>query len=709
MKSADLYHTRLFVLFGAAVVVLAQVQRVPQVSFTAEQSDQGRTAYLQNCASCHGDNLDDGRFGPPLRGFSFRQTWSEKTVGELLDYTMTSMPPAQPGGLDDEIYAALVASLLEANGLLPGDTPLSSDPSELQAFRIPLEVPSSQERLHQYSLGVGSDTPLPDWPAPENPLDSYRAVTDALLSEPPAGDWLTWRRGYDDSGFSPLDQITRENVDGLRVAWSLSLPPGPNLATPLEHDGVLFVHSYGDNLQALDAATGDELWHYSRRLPKGTNPGVKRSFALYEDKVYLSTSDAHIIALNVKTGEVVWDRPVSGPGERWNTTSGPLVARGKVMQGVNGQVRGGAYIVALNAETGVEEWRFHTVAQPDEPGGNTWNGLALEDRSGGSVWTSGSYDPESNLAFFGAAPTYDTGPLRDPVDQPGVTNDALYTDSTIALNPDTGELVWYYQHMANDQWDLDWAFERQIVELPQPGGGAKKMVVTAGKPGIYDVLTASDGRYEFSIDMGLQNFVKAIDPETGAKTIDPKLVPGAGEAILVCPHAVGGRNWIPGALNPETKIIYVPAVEACMQMIPVEGRGFVSTGVRVSLVPRPDGDGRYGRLQAINLKTRQTQWIERQRAAQTTGVLATAGGLVFAGALDRWLTAYDDSSGETLWRVRLNDVPNSPPITYMVDGKQYVAIVVGYGGIQPSTFAGLTPEIPLPAARSSSIWVFALP
>lgn len=694
---------------GAAMLLLAQAQQTPQLSFSAAQSDQGRIAYEQNCASCHGDNLNDGRFGPPLRGQAFRQKWAEKTVGELLSYIATSMPPAQPGALGDTTYAALVAAMLEANGLRPGTRELSPDPTKLQGVRMPLEVPSGQQQLHEYSLGVSANANLPSWPAPPNPLNSFRPVTDALLSSPPREDWLTWRRGHDDSGYSPLDEIKKENVERLRVAWSLTLPPGPNLATPLVHDGVIFVHSYGDHLQALDAVTGDELWHYARRLPQGRTPAVQRSFALYGDKVYLSTSDAHVVALNAKTGDLVWDRSVNNAGERWNTTGGPLVAKGKVMQGVNGQGSGGAYIVALDAETGVEAWRFHTVARPDEPGGNTWNGLPLEKRSGGSVWTSGSYDPRLNLAFFGAAPTYDTGPLRNSVNQPGMTNKALYTGSTIALNPDTGKLVWFYQHMPNDQWDLDWAFERQVIELSIEGE-TKKLVVTSGKPGIYDAVDAASGHYEFSFDMGLQNFVTAIDPKTGAKTIDPKLIPGAGEVILVCPHAVGGRNWIPGAYNPVTKLLYVPAVEACMQMIPVEqgARGFVSTGVRLNLVPRPDGDGRYGRLQAINLATKQTQWTERQRAAQTTGVLATAGGLVFAGALDRWLTAYDDASGKPLWRVRLNDVPNSSPITYMVGGKQYLAIVVGYGGIQPSTFAGLTPEIPLPVARSSAIWVFAL-
>jgi len=567
---------------------------------------------------------------------------------------------------------------------------------------------SQQQQLRANSPGggVAADTVLPPWPAPRNPLNTITPVTDAMLSNPPVGDWLTWRRTYDDLGFSPLKQITRDNVKNLRVAWSLSIPPGANEATPLVHDGVIFVHSFNDNVQALDAATGDELWHYSRKLPEGVRASVKRNMALYSNKLFAGTSDLHVIALDVKTGALVWDQPIASPADGWTLTGGPLVAKGKVMQGIAGRGKGGAYVAALDSETGKEAWRFHSIARPDEPGGNTWNDLPLDQRSGGSVWTAGSYDPDLNLVFVGPAPTYDTGPLRNPVGKPGVTNDALYTNATVAINPDSGKVVWYYQHVPNDQWDFDWAFERQIVSL-----GGKKLVVTAGKPGVYDAVEAEQGKYVFSFDMGLQNFITSIDPVTGVKKIDPKLIPGTGQPMVVCPHAGGGRSWLPGSYNPDTRMLYVPAVETCMNLNPTQPgqRGFLSTGVGVNVRPRPDSDGKYGRVQAINLETKKTVWMERQRAPQSTGILATAAGVVFAGALDRWLTAYDDANGKALWKVRLNDVPNSAPITYTVNGKQYVAVVVGYGGAQAASFPQLTPEIPLPVTRSAAIWVFELP
>ena len=200
----------------------------------------------------------------------------------------------------------------------------------------------------------------------------------------------------------------------------------------------------------------------------------------------------HVVALDAKTGAVVWDTAIASEGSGFGLTGGPLVARGKVMQGVNGQAPGGAYIVALDAASGKEAWRFYSIARPGEPGGDSWNGLPLDKRTGGSVWTAGSYDAERNVALFGPAPTYDTGPLRDLVAKPGVTNDALYTNATIALDPDTGKLVWYFQHVPNDQWDFDWAFERQIVDADRQGSRPRACVLTAGKEAIYDALDIDD-------------------------------------------------------------------------------------------------------------------------------------------------------------------------------------------------------------------------
>jgi alcohol dehydrogenase (cytochrome c) len=559
--------------------------------------------------------------------------------------------------------------------------------------------------------GISPFVTLPPAPSKPSPLDKLTPISEALLNNPPPGDWLTWRRTYDDVGFSPLKDIDRGNAANLRVAWTWSLPAGANETTPLVHDGVMFVFGFGDRVEALNAATGDLLWHYARKLPEGARPAVKRNMSLYGDKLFVATSDSHMVALDIKTGRVVWDHAVADLKAGYRLSGGPLVAKGKVMVGVAGQAAGGNFIVGLDATTGEEAWRFYTIARPGEPGGDSWNGLPLEKRNGASVWTAGSYDPELNLAYFGVGQTYDTGPLLHPADQPGVTRDGLYTDCTLAFNPDTGKLVWYFQHVPNDQWDLDWAFERQLIPL-QVAGVTTKLAITSGKMALYDALDAATGKYEFSIDLGLQNIVTAIDPKTGAKTINPKTLPGDGETKLVCPHAGGAKNWTPASYNPGTQILYVPLVEACMDMIPVKTgeRASLSSGVRWAVRPRLDSDGQYGRVMAINLATRKVVWTQRQRAPITTGVLATAGGLVFDGSIDRMFHARDASSGKLLWEQRLNDVPNSAPISYAVAGKQYVAIAVGNGGAIPATWQPLVPDIQNPPDRGgSAVWVFELP
>jgi alcohol dehydrogenase (cytochrome c) len=326
------------------------------------------------------------------------------------------------------------------------------------------------------------------------------------------------------------------------------------------------------------------------------------------------------------------------------------------------------------------------------------------------VWTPGSYDPGSGLAYFGTGNTYDTGPLVKSSGAPGVTNDALYTDSTLAIDPDTGTVKWYFQHHPNDQWDLDWAVERQLARLPVNGEN-RTVMFTAGKIGIYDALDAKSGQYLFSIDLGLNNLVTRIDPKTGAKTTKPELVPGDGQVKMVCPHAAGAKNWLPASYSPAARTLFVPLVEACMDLVPVPGggRGGLSTGVNLGVRPRPDSDGNFGRLQAINLETRKTVWTTRHRAPITTGTLSTAGGVVFAGAMDRSLRAYDASNGKVLWETRLNDVSSAVPISYAVNGKQYIAIVAGRGGFQYQSYAPLVPEMTPPPDRGSSLWVFELP
>tara|TARA_B100000809_G_scaffold101171_1_gene99739 strand:+ start:6664 stop:8796 length:2133 start_codon:yes stop_codon:yes gene_type:complete len=681
----------------------AQNSAVVPLSYTVSQADAGEEAYAESCASCHGDNLDDGEFAVPLKGVAFRQMWRAESPEALFNLMQSTMPQDRPGSLPDETYASLLAFLFQENGTSPGNEVLPADATRLEAIASP-----NWRRAE--GGGLAPNAVLPAWPSRANPLDRIEAVTESMLTEPADEDWLLWRRTYDAYGYSPLDQINTENVSDLRVAWTWSLPPGPNESTPIVHDGVLFVHGYGDHVQAIDAQTGDLLWQYSRRLPRGVPPSIKRGLSILGEQLFVATSDSHVVALDTRSGDVRWDQPVGDLSRGLRMTGGTLVARGKVMVGTTGRAEGGNYIVALDAASGEEAWRVGTIPAPDDPGGHTWNGLPRAERNGGSVWIPGSYDPVHNLAFFGPGNTYDTGPLRDLARVPGTNNDALYLDTTLALNPDTGELVWYFQHQANGQWDLDWAFERQIMTLPVDGVETS-VVVTIGKQSIVDIVETATGDYVSSIDMGLQTGIIAIDPKTGAKVQDPTLIPGDGETKTLCPHVSGGRGWLPTAYRPDTKTVFVPIVEACMDLVPVPDgeRGSLTTGVRWTVRPRPESDGNYGRLEALNLATQETEWIARQRAPLTTGALVTAGDLVFAGDLDRWMHAFDAETGERLWDVRLNDVPNSAPITYAVNGRQYLGLIVGSGGYQSQSYGVLVPEIQNPPDRGAALWVFEIP
>jgi len=344
--------------------------------------------------------------------------------------------------------------------------------------------------------------------------------------------------------------------------------------------------------------------------------------------------------------------------------------------------------VGLNAQTGHEDWRFNTIARPGQPGGDSWNGAPVEHRFGGSVWLSGSFDPQLHLVYFGIGQTYKTSTLLPR--RAGANNDALYTDSTVALDAKTGKLVWYYQHFPSDVWDLDWAFEQTLVDLPWQGQ-MRKMVVTAGKIGIFDALDRATGRYLFSRDLGLQNIVTSIDPLTGRKHIDadflPRGAPSRGQfGSGVCPYA---RDEPSTALDPTKGILYVPILDdSCPD-------------------PKHDFDGRYGRLEALDLATGRVLWMQRHRAPEISSVLVTGGGLVFDGGMDRRFRASDATTGQLLWEVRLDNAPKAAPVTFDAGGQQYIAIETG-GAFENMPRASTTPES-MPPTAGSTLWVFGLP
>jgi alcohol dehydrogenase (cytochrome c) len=544
----------------------------------------------------------------------------------------------------------------------------------------------------------------------QDTLARLTPLDDAAMRAPAAGDWLMWRRTYDGQGFSPLKQIDRKNAAALKPAFTWSLAISPNEVTPVAHDGVLFVAS-GGRVEALDGATGAVLWRYVRpRIPTAqAASSTVRSIAIWDNLVIVPTPDRHEIALDMKTGKVVWDHevvPASEPGPR--LSGGPIVAHGKVIQGVSScnAIKGGCFIVGLDARTGNEVWRFQTLG-----GNDTWNGAPMDERFGGSVWNAGSYDPDLNLVYIGVAQTYDAGTLLLPHAQKGESNDGLYTDSTLALDPDTGRLVWHYQHFNREIWDYDWSFERVLVDLPTDKG-VRKLSVTGGKIAIFDAVDRQSGQYLFSRDLGVQTLVKSIDPKTGRKIIDPRFEPVPNKTVEVCPHGGGAKNWLATAYDARSGALYIPLVESCMDFTwkPRSAEQTAAGGSDLDWLMKapPHSDGKFGRVEAIDLKTGRVLWTRRQRAPESASLLATAGGLLFEGSRDRQFRALDSATGKVLWSWGLNAAPSSTPIAYSAHGQQYVAVVAGGGNPHDLTWRPLTPEIDTPP-DGTTLWVFKVP
>lgn len=551
---------------------------------------------------------------------------------------------------------------------------------------------------------------------------SISPVTDAMLLSPPPGDWLMWRRTYDAHGYSPLSQINRGTVENLRAAWAWTLPAATTQVTPLVHDGILYINGTGGRVQALDATNGDLLWEYIRDMPEDTvaktgRASLHRSFAIYGDKLILGTDDKHVIALDAKTGELVWDTGFPDSAG-WNISAGPLVVQGKVIQGTYECQAGGCPVIALDARTGKELWRFYTVAHSGQPGGNSWNGLPDDQRFGASVWTTPSYDPELNLVFVATGNTYHWqelmkgGPGKKA---PGTNRDGLYINSTIALDATTGKLKWYYQHLPQDYWDLDFAFEQTITTM-NVGGKPVKVVCSTGKMVWTDCVEAATGKFVLAHDAGLQNIIKSYDPKTGRKTYNEAAIPDlSGKRWnLQCSAGYGSKNWPAGSYDGATGVDYTSLVEVCGESVATMfGPNTAAyTGGQETRMARyqPGSDGNIGRLDAVNWGTGKTLWSVRQRASITSATLATAGDVVFAGDADRWFRAYSTADGKVLWKTRLNDVINAFPITYAVAGKQYVAVVTGCcGNGRLNNMHQLTPEISAPSPGASVLWVFALP
>ena len=544
----------------------------------------------------------------------------------------------------------------------------------------------------------------------------YTPVTDERLRSPDDGDWLMYRRTYDSWGYSPLDQITAANVADLEPVWAASTGSRrSHQAPPIVNDGIMFVatatNTAGTQVIALDARTGDQLWLYQHRLPADaprphrTNRGV----GLYGDKVYHTTHDAFLVALDAATGDVVWETAVADYRAGYYMTMAPLVANGKVLVGASGGEHGiRGFVAAYDAESGAEVWRSHTIPGPGEPGNETWPGDTW--RTGGApVWVTGSFDPALNLTYWG---TGNPGPwIGDQ--RPG---DNLHTNSVVAFDADTGALKGHHQYHWNGSWDWDEVSAPLLIDVPRGGRTVPALVHPARNGYLWllergpDAITFVDAQPYVD-----QNVFTAIDPVTGRPEYDPERKPGTGRPATFCPSTYGGKNWPPAAYSPRTGYLYVPANEnLCSTIVGVEvehvpGRGFTGASSRVFAA---DGADHFGEIQAWDLSTGEQVWTHEFPESQNWGpILATAGGLVFAGGtIDRYFRAFDAATGELLWEQRTNSGIVGVPTSYAVDGVQYVAVQSGWGfeaqGAQRAVNAHLDRNV-LPL-QGGAVWAFAL-
>jgi len=565
----------------------------------------------------------------------------------------------------------------------------------------------------------------------------FKPVTQEMLMNPSPDDWLMFSRTYDAQRFSPLNQINKQNVGQLRLAWSRGMGVGTTETIPTVYQGVMYVIAPGSIIQALDATTGDLIWEYKRKY---ANPGIgtggrSKTLAIFDDMIYFTAPDSYIVALDARTGAVRWETRADARGH----TSGPIVVEGKVISGGTcGGARANCYISAHDAKTGKEVWKFYTTQGADDPAGDSWAGAPVDKRTASTWALPGSYDPVRKLIYWGIAnPTPNTRaarhdgnafaiPLTSPAD--------LYSNSTVALDPATGKLSWYYQHLPGDDWDEDINEERTLLRTPVnpdpkfvkwinpdiPKGEVRDISVNVGEGGGIWAIDRSNGQFLWAtpFPFDVPNFILSkIDGKTGRATINEDLIVGApGQRRLIC--FFNTRSYWPTAYHPGKNSLYVPYYDICLDQTSAAPATATSPATRERRVggrrPGADPDNLVG-LAKINMATGEIQrFSTRSRATSTGAVLATAGDLVFWGDLNRRFRAFDADSGKILWEQILGGTISVSTITYAVNGKQYISVITGDnlaipGLLGDTNFAGVTTPEFKPARGHNAIYVFALP
>ena len=528
-------------------------------------------------------------------------------------------------------------------------------------------------------------------PLPHGVVKDYKPVTDDMLLNPPPGDWLQYSRTYDAWRYSPLKQINKKNVSQLHIAWVKGLPAGTTETIPIVHDGVMYLIAPGADVMAVDATDGDIIWQYHRDFKDPRLAGQERTkaIAIYKDMVYYTAPDGYVVALDATTGKVRWETYKTDT----QNTSGAIVVDGKVISGGTcGRGRESCFIEADDADTGKELWRFYNVAAPGDPGYASWGGADNTNDTASTWGMPGNYDPVRKVIYWGIAnPAPYERLARHGGDPDGTSRTApadLYSNCTIALDPQTGKLIWYYQHLPADDWDTDHTHERTLVTTtynPDPKavkwynttvpiGSKHDIAAMVGESGIMFVLDRNDGKFLWAepVPVDAPNLaISNIDSKTGLATINWDVVmKKPGDHHVICYW--NGRSYWPTAYDPETNSLYTGYVDNCLDMTANGG-----SGIRHGVLRDGSKMDALAGLAKIDLSTGEMLKFGVENAPGTGAVLATAGGLIFHGNINRRFSAYDAKTGEQLWQSILGGPISVSTITYEVNGKQYIAVITG--------------------------------
>jgi len=506
----------------------------------------------------------------------------------------------------------------------------------------------------------------------------HTPVTDEMLLGAPreANNWLMAGRDYNGTRYSPLAKVNAKSVKRLVPVWSFSFGVlDAQNTTPLVVDGIMYVTASHGKIFAIDGKTGKQIWGYSHALPDNIGKMMccdvgNRGAAVYGDKVFYATPDAHVIALDRTTGQKVWDVVVGDYTKAQTMTVAPLVVKGKVVVGMSGaEYPTRLWIDALDAETGKQVWRRYTIPEPNEPGGDTWGSTDPEASKygGGSTWITGSYDPQLDTLYWS------TGNPNPDWDGEGRKGDNLYTNSTLALNPDNGEIKFHYQYTPWDVWDFDGVNETILANID-----GRRVWLHGDRNGFLYQIDRSDGKFVWAKEISKVNWATGFTAE-GRPIIDETKVPTyTNKAMNVCPASEGGKWWNPMSYHPVNKTVVVPSREICADIL--AGKSDRVEGKYNLGIAEADWAKGHGQLVAFDAATGEKTWTVKAPSPFTSGVLTTGGGLVFAGTPEGEFKAFDIRTGEELWSYQTGSGIVGSPVSFAVDGKQYIAVPSGWGG-----------------------------